>query len=81
MDQSVDSEQQLLEKIRQLPREKVVEVEDFVEFLVQRTQKSSQKVDWDREIVAMANDPEIQAEIAAIDTEFADTEMDGLRDS
>lgn len=81
MDQSVDSEQQLLEKIRQLPREKVVEVEDFVEFLVQRTQKSSQKVDWDREIVAMANDPEIQAEIAAIDTEFADTEVDGLRDS
>jgi uncharacterized protein YaaN involved in tellurite resistance len=30
------SEQRLLEKIRQLPPEKVVEVEDFIDFLTQR---------------------------------------------
>lgn len=29
-------EQRILEKIRQLPREKVIEVEDFIDFLNQR---------------------------------------------
>ncbi|MGK7902135.1 MAG: hypothetical protein AB4352_12125 [Hormoscilla sp.] len=32
----------------------------------------------DEELAAMALDPEIQAEIAAIDKEFAVAEMDGL---
>ncbi len=32
----------------------------------------------DRELLAMANDPDIQKEIAEIDREFRVTEMDGL---
>lgn len=32
----------------------------------------------EEELAAMANDPEIQAEIAAMNKEFAVTEMDGL---
>ena len=32
----------------------------------------------EEELAAMANDPEIQAEIAAMNQEFAVTEMDGL---
>jgi hypothetical protein len=32
----------------------------------------------EEDIVAMANDPQIQAEIAAINEEFAVTDMDGL---
>lgn len=81
MDKLAESEQQLLEKIRQLPQEKLVEVEDFVDFLMQRAQKVLQHSVWDQEITAMADDPDIQTELAAINTEFAVTEMDGLADS
>lgn len=81
MDKLAESEQQLLEKIRQLPQEKLVEVEDFVDFLMQRTQRVLQRSVWDQEVTAMADDPDIQAELAAINTEFAVTEMDGLADS
>jgi len=34
-----NQEQSLLEKLRTLPPEKIAEVEDFVDFLYQRTQK------------------------------------------
>lgn len=34
--------------------------------------------DIEKEMAAMANDSDIQAEIAAIDEEFAITQMDGL---
>jgi hypothetical protein len=36
MTPSTSTEQRLLEKIRNLPTEKIVEVEDFVDFLMQR---------------------------------------------
>jgi hypothetical protein len=78
MDQLASLEQKLLEKIRQLPPEKVTEVEDFVDFLVQRNQSTSQQMNWDQGIAAMANDPEIQAEIAAVNAEFTISELDGL---
>ncbi|NEO88398.1 MAG: hypothetical protein F6J87_29835 [Spirulina sp. SIO3F2] len=34
--------------------------------------------DWTDDLAAMAADPQIQAELTAIDAEFAPTEMDGL---
>ena len=34
--------------------------------------------DMEEDLAAMASDPEIQAELAAINEEFAVTEMDGL---
>lgn len=39
---------------------------------------SSNLLSEEEELTAMANDPEIQAEIAAMNAEFAATEMDGL---
>jgi peptide subunit release factor 1 (eRF1) len=36
MSLNIPVEQRLLEKIRQLPSEKVIEVEDFIDFLYQR---------------------------------------------
>jgi hypothetical protein len=36
MTSSTSTEQRLLKKIRQLPTEKIIEVEDFVDFLMQR---------------------------------------------
>ena len=39
MAQSKPSEQELLEKIRRLPPERVAEVEDFVDFLRQRDEE------------------------------------------
>lgn len=79
MDKFASSEQQLLEKIRQLPRDKVIEVEDFVDFLVQRNQRVRQRAAWHEEIAEMANDPEVQAEISAINAEFGVAELDGLQ--
>jgi hypothetical protein len=38
----------------------------------------SRSVSEEEELAAMAKDPEIQAEIAAMNKEFAVTEMDGL---
>jgi len=75
MDSFALFERQLLQKIRQLPREKVIEVEHFIDSLMQ------QQTNWHEEIAAMADDPEIQAEIAAINEEFAIAELDGLKDS
>ncbi|MBW4443700.1 MAG: DUF2281 domain-containing protein [Plectolyngbya sp. WJT66-NPBG17] len=81
MDKLAPSEQQLLEKIRQLPKEKVIEVENFIDVLVHQNQSASQQATWDQAIAQMANDPDIQAEIAAIDAEFAIAELEGLEDS
>lgn len=75
MERLVISEEKLLEKIRQLPLEKVTEVENFVDFLIQQNQNSIRQTNWSKEIAAMANDPEIQAEITAIDAEFAIAEL------
>ena len=49
--------------------------------LLSRLTRQLQETDGssiEEQIKAMANDPDIQAEIAAINAEFAVTEMDGL---
>lgn len=81
MDQLAPSEQQLLEKIRQLPQEKVVEIEHFIDGLMKQNQSVQQRIAWNEAIAQMATDPEIQAEIASINAEFAIAELDGLEDS
>lgn len=81
MQQLPDSEQQILEKIRQLPQEKLIEVEAFIDALVKQKQNVLKQSDLKKEIAAMASDPEIQAEITAINAEFIAAEMDGLQDS
>ncbi|MGH2412447.1 MAG: hypothetical protein ACRDEA_01880 [Microcystaceae cyanobacterium] len=66
---SLEEQQWLLERIRRQIQE--------------RTQTADKFSDTDyleEQIKAMADDPDIQAEIAAINQEFAITEMDGLSD-
>jgi hypothetical protein len=62
------TEQRLLNKIRNLPLDKIVEVEDFVDFLALR---SANRPLASTDLEAMASDPDIQAEIAAINREFS----------
>lgn len=57
----------LLERIARQIRERTQTADRFVDHKFMKEQ-----------LVAMAIDPEIQAEITAINEEFADTEMDGL---
>lgn len=47
-----------------------------------RIRSNNGKYVWSKEttLAKMANDPEIRAEISAINTEYAITEMDGLED-
>ncbi|GAP98267.1 hypothetical protein [Leptolyngbya sp. NIES-2104] len=78
MDQLAPSEQQLLEKIRQLPQEKVVEIEHFIDGLMKQNQSVQQRIAWNEAIAQMSTDSEIEAEIASINAEFAITELDGL---
>jgi hypothetical protein len=44
MSTTIIVEQRLLEKIRKLTSEKVIEVEDFIDFLYQRQTNSDQKL-------------------------------------
>lgn len=56
----------------------------LLERLVRHLQEQTQTFplnshNMEKDLAAMANDPDIQTEIAAINKEFAVTEMDGLR--
>ena len=55
-------------------------LESLVKNLRKKTNTNSLPLNQDieKEMAPMANDPDIQAEIAAIDKEFAITQMDGL---
>ncbi len=55
-------------------------LESLVKNLRQKTNTDTFPLNQDieKEMAVMANDPDIQAEIAAIDKEFAITQMDGL---
>lgn len=69
------------QKISQLSREEQLWL---IERLVRRLREgainhnSSQPDFFDAQLAAMANDPEIRAELKQIDEEFAITEADGL---
>ncbi|AFY75367.1 Protein of unknown function (DUF2281) [Synechococcus sp. PCC 7502] len=44
MNNSITVEQRLLEKIRKLPSDKIIEIEDFVDFLYQRETESDKNL-------------------------------------
>ena len=46
--------------------------------LAHRLRRQPPPPDFETDLIAMANDPEIQREIREIEAEFAGTEMDGL---
>ena len=73
--------EKLLEEIKQAPDFLVEEVLNFFLFIKARhtfKQHQPSKQTFQVQLQAMAADPDIQAEIAAINEEFAPTEMDGL---
>jgi hypothetical protein len=64
---SLEEQQWLLDRLTRQVRERTHTADKFADAAYMEAQ-----------IRAMANDPDIQAEIAAINEEFAVTEMDGL---
>jgi hypothetical protein len=64
---SLEEQQWLLKRLTRQVQERVVTASKFADAAYMEAQ-----------IKAMASDPDIQAEIAAINEEFAGTEMDGL---
>jgi len=64
---SLEEQQWLLDRLTRQVRERTHTADKFADATYMEAQ-----------IRAMANDPDIQAEIAAINEEFAVTEMDGL---
>jgi hypothetical protein len=64
---SLEEQQWLLDRLTRQVRERTHTADKFADAAYMEAQ-----------IKAMANDPDIQSEIAAINEEFAVTEMDGL---
>ncbi|MFB2977402.1 hypothetical protein [Microseira sp. BLCC-F43] len=63
------------------PQEQLWLLERIAKKVRQRTQVQDKFADakyMETQLAAMANDPHIQSEIAAINEEFAVTEMDGM---
>jgi hypothetical protein len=72
-----DQTQRAIALVERLPPEQLVMALNFLEQLSPTL--GDRRADPDEsDLSAMANDPEIQAEIAAIGQEFAGAEMDGL---
>jgi hypothetical protein len=76
------AKEKLIQEIEKAPESLVEEVLNFLLFTKARhtlkTSESLSKASVEAELQAMANDLEIQAELAAINEEFQLTEMDGL---
>jgi hypothetical protein len=55
---------------------------ELIEFLVRQVRENAQKpsANLEDELTEMANDPEIQSELRAIECEFAGTLLDGLNE-
>lgn len=62
-------------QLDQLTRDEQLQL---IELLAQRLRGANGSQAWADDIAAMAADPQIQAELRAIEREFSGTEMDGL---
>ncbi len=76
------AKEQLLQEIEKAPDSLIEEVLNFLLFTKSRAdRKTSEKMalaSRETQLQAMASDPDIQAELVAINEEFKPTEMDGL---
>lgn len=70
--------EQLLKEIEQAPDYLIQEVLNFLLLTKNKNQQQDNKASLENQLQAMAEDPEIQTEIANIKREFLITEMDGL---
>jgi hypothetical protein len=72
---------QIEKSIETLPFDEQLQL---IERLVHRLRKklsirsNQEQIEFERQVAMMANDPQIQAELQAIEKEFAGTENDGL---
>ena len=84
-------QQRVLEALENLSPLEQQEVLDFAEFLGSKRETEEKlrvqsahgnlgnnRATFEQQLTEMANDPDIQAELRAINQEFATTEMDGL---
>lgn len=70
--------EQLLKEIEQAPDYLIKEVLNFLLLTKNKNNKQDNQVSLEKQLEAMAEDPEIQIEITNINQEFLITEMDGL---
>jgi hypothetical protein len=70
--------EQLLKEIEQTPDHLVKEVLNFLLLTKNNSKKQANQASLEKQLQAMAEDPEIQTEITNIEREFLITEMDGL---
>ena len=77
----MNQRKQLIKEIEQAPDSLVEEVLDFLLFTKSRKKDTDQisNRDLEKQLREMAEDPEVQVEINAINEEFLVTEMDGLK--
>lgn len=74
----MNRKQQLIKEIEKAPDDLIKEVLDFLLFIKNKNQEQENNTCIELQLQKMAEDPEVQAEIANIDREFLRTEMDGL---
>jgi hypothetical protein len=70
--------EQLLKEIEQAPDYLIKEVLNFLLLTKNNSKKQANQASLEKQLQAMAEDPEIQTEITNIEREFLITEMDGL---
>jgi hypothetical protein len=74
----MNEKEQLLKEIEQAPDYLIEEVLNFLLLTKNNSKKQANQADLEKQLRAMAEDPEIQTEITNIEREFLITEMDGL---
>ncbi|NJL52562.1 MAG: hypothetical protein HC930_10700 [Hydrococcus sp. SU_1_0] len=70
--------EQLLKEIEQAPDYLIEEVLNFLLLTKNNSKKQTNQASLEKQLQAMAEDPEIQTEITNIEREFLITEIDGL---
>lgn len=70
--------EQLLKEIEQAPDYLIKEVLNFLLLTKSKNKKQANQTSLEKQLQAMAEDPEIQTEITNIEREFLITEMDDL---
>ena len=77
---NMNNKEQLIKEIEEAPDSLVEEVLNFLLFTKNRKQhlKEDNHSDFAKKLKEMSEDPEIKAEMKAMNEEFLVTEMDGL---
>jgi hypothetical protein len=74
----MNEKEQLLKEIEQAPDYLIEEVLNFLLLTKNKSKNQANQASLEKQLQAMAEDPEIQTEITNIEREFLISEMDGL---